>query len=227
MAHRTSPQSAIAVRAAHLVRLPAAWLLHLPDQHPGQHTAISEIGARAAFWLHSAALAFAVALEFSVLLWAPAYLERVVGLQPTSAALGAAAFFLAMLTGRIGGTALVHLVPARSLFFAACATTLVGFAAYWVAGDPIVVLIGLFVVGLGVSLTFPLLLGFAMNAAAPAAGLAATRLMLAPALAIMIGPPLLGSLADSLGLGIAQLMTPVLALLMLGSFLAGEAMRHD
>lgn len=188
-----------------------------------RHAVMDRARLPTAFWLHSAALGFGVALEFSVLLWAPAYLEQVVGLEPTSAAIGAAAFFLAMLAGRIGGTGLVHIVPARTLFFAACATTLAGFAAYWGAAEPIVVLIGLFIVGLGVSLTFPLLLGFAMNAAAPASGLAATRLMLAPALAIMFGPPLLGSLADGLGLGIAQLMTPVLAILMLGSFLVGEA----
>ena len=188
-----------------------------------RHAAVDSARLPATFWLYSGALGFAVALEFSVLLWAPTYLQQVVGLAPTWAAVCAAAFFVAMLVGRIGGTRLVHFVPARRLFFGACLTTLIGFVAYWSTGEPLVVIIGLFVVGLGIALTFPLLLGFAMNAAASAVGRAATRLMLAPALAILIGPPLLGALADDVGLGLAQLMTPAVAFLMLGGFLAGEA----
>ena len=180
----------------------------------------------ATFWFQSTALGFAAALEFSVLLWAPAYLEQVIGLAATSAAIGASAFFVAMLAGRIGGTGLLRIFPARTLLFAACATTLLGFAGYWGASQPVVVVMGLFVTGLGISLTFPLLMSFAMNAGEGASGRAASRLMLAPAIAIMVGPPLLGSLADGLGLGLAQLMTPVLALLMLGGFLAGEATRR-
>lgn len=179
----------------------------------------------ASFWLHAAALAFAVALEFSVLLWAPAYLERIVGVSTEMAAIAAAAFFVGMLAGRVCGTFLVHLVPARQLVVGSFATTLVGFAAYW-SGGPAVAVLGLLILGLGIALTFPMLLGFAIGAAGSAAGKAASRLMLPPALAILLSPPLLGSLADGIGLGLAQLMTPVFAVLMLGSFLAGEAVRQ-
>ena len=132
-----------------------------------------------------------------------------------------------MLVGRVGGTWLVHVVAARHLVFGAFATTLVGFVAYWATGEPAVVIVGLFVLGLGVSLTFPLFLGFAMGAAGAAAERAAPRLMLAPALAILISPVLFGALADDFGLGLAQLVTPAVAILMLAGFLAGEAFRRS
>jgi fucose permease len=180
----------------------------------------------AGFWFMSAALALSAALEFSVLLWAPAYLEQVVGLPASTAAIGAAAFFLAMLAGRTASSWLIHRIPARTLFLFACATTFVGFAAYWGAHAPTLVIAGLFVVGLGISVAFPLLLGFAMSAAPDAGDRAASRVMLLSAVAILLGPPILGSLADTVGLALAQLMTPVVAALMAGAFFAGEILER-
>lgn len=190
------------------------------------HAGGDEAKLPAAFWFYTIALGFAVALEFSVLLWAPAYLERVVGLEPTEAAIGAAAFFLAMLGGRVAGTWLVRVVQAPNLLFGACGVTLVGFTAYWSGGQPPIAVAGLFVLGLGISLTFPLLLGFAMGAAGPAIGRAATRIMLAPAVAVLVNPPLLGALADFAGLRIAQFMTPALTILALAAFLVGQTIER-
>ena len=54
-----------------------------------------------AFWAYWALCVAASALEFSILIWAPAYLERVVGFGPAAAATAAAGFPLGMLVGRI------------------------------------------------------------------------------------------------------------------------------
>jgi fucose permease len=88
------------------------------------------------------------------------------------------------------------------------------------------VLAGLFVVGLGISLLFPLTLSFAMESAGNAPDRAATRTMLAPGLAILLSPPLLGAVADSFGLRLAQFATPVFMVLAVAAFVVGERLRR-
>ncbi len=176
----------------------------------------------AGFWGYWAALGLGVAVEFSILLWAPAYLHDVIGLDTTASAIGAAAFFAAMLIGRTAGTALLRVASARTLYFGSIATTLVGFVLYWSTAIPAVALIGLFVVGLGIAMVFPLAISTAIGAAGAAADRASTRVIIGPALAILLGPPALGSLADYAGLWVAQSMTAVLTILAVAAFLTGD-----
>ena len=68
---------------------------------------------------------------------------------------------------------------------------------------------GLFVVGLGIAMLFPLILSLAMAAAGPASDRAATRTMIGPGVALLLTPPLLGAIADQAGLRTAQIMIPV------------------
>ncbi|MEX0851849.1 MAG: MFS transporter [Bauldia sp.] len=204
---------------AAVVIVTAFWRLPVPEGAPP--AAGKPATLPPAFWAYWAMLGSVVALEFSVLLWAPTFLETVVGLTPSSAAMGAAAFFVAMLLGRTVGIRLVRMFAARDLFLAAAATTLVGFVAYWGGSSvPAVSIAGLFVVGLGIALTFPLTLGLAIGAAGAEANRASARVMLAPALAILLNPPLLGAIADGAGLRLAQLMVPVFTLLAVAAFLA-------
>jgi fucose permease len=179
-----------------------------------------------AFWCYWTLLGMAVAVEFSAILWAPAYLEQVIVLDATSAAIGAAAFFAGMLTGRVGGAGLFRVVPTRLLFLAAAATLFAGFALYWGTAEPAIVIVGLFVVGLGTALLFPLALTFAIAAAGPAAERAAARVMLGPGLAILLAPPLLGAMADGAGLRTALLMTPAFMAVGVVAFFLGEAARR-
>ena len=53
------------------------------------------------YWAYWTALAFGIGTEFCVLLWAPTYLEGVVGLSAAAAATAAVAFALAMAVGRL------------------------------------------------------------------------------------------------------------------------------
>ena len=180
----------------------------VPDSPP-QATGASRLPL--AYWAYWLLLVMVVAVEFSVLLWAPAYLERVVGLPPAEAASFAAVFALAMLVGRIAGSALVGRLTMGRLYVGALAVTLAGFALYW-SGQVILAVAGLAVLGLGVALLYPLSLGLALEAAGSRGVAASTRFMFAVGLAILIAPFVLGALADRVGLALAHLVIPGLTL---------------
>jgi fucose permease len=164
------------------------------------------------FWAYWLLLALVVAIEFSVLLWAPAYLEQVVGLRPAAAAGTAAVFPVAMLVGRLLGSGLVGWVRAPVLYVLALLVSLLGFALYWSSAMPGVAVAGLAVLGLGVALLYPLNLGLALEAAGPRGAAASARIMLAVGLAVLTAPFVLGAIADRVGLAAAHLVIPCLVL---------------
>jgi fucose permease len=181
----------------------------LPDSTGGSDSAGASLPA--AYWAYWALMGTVVALEFCVLIWAPEFLERVAGLSRATAAGSAAAFSLAMLIGRVGTGGLVRRVSAPHIFVAALAVTLLGFLVYWGTGQPLAVVAGLFVLGLGVAPLYPLSLGLALGAAGARSDAASARVLLAEDLAILLIPALLGGLADEVGLRLAHLMLPGLA----------------
>src|SRR5262249_44962360 len=142
----------------------------------------------AAFWAYWGCLAMSVAIEFCVLLWAPTYLEKVVELSGTAAAGAAAAFSAAMLLGRTPGAPFISGVPAERLFGAGLVVGLIGFALYWGMPRPLPAIAGLFVIGLGVALLYPLSLALAVNAAGRLSDAASARTMMAVGLAILTMP---------------------------------------
>jgi fucose permease len=180
----------------------------------------------AAYWAYWCLLAMVVATEFCVLLWAPEFLGQVTGLPQAHAASAAAAFALAMLIGRIAGSGLVRYVAPQRVLPLALAVTILGFALYWATSQPTLSVIGLFVLGLGVALLYPLTLGFAIAAAGGRSDAASARFMLAIGLAILSMPLLLGALADEVGLHKAHLMVPALVALALVCFLVAQVLER-
>ena len=87
------------------------------------------------YWIYWCLLTIVISIEFCVLLWAPAFLERVVGMPQATAAAAAAAFAVAMLIGRTAMSGLVRFVAPRRLFLASLMTIGAGFALYWGASD--------------------------------------------------------------------------------------------
>jgi fucose permease len=188
------------------------------------------IGPRASlpatYWAYWCLLAMVVAIEFCILLWAPAFLGQVTGLPAAHASSAAALFALAMLVGRTVGSGVVRHVAPRRLLPLALAVTTLGFAAYWGASQPPLALTGLFVLGLGVALLYPLTLSFAIGVAGEHGDAASARFMLAIGLAIVSMPILLGALADEVGLHRAHLMLPALVALALLCFLVAQALER-
>jgi fucose permease len=178
------------------------------------------------YWAYWCSLALAVAIEFCVVIWAPTFLGRSVGLTPSTAAGAAAAFSVAMVVGRGAVSRLVRRWPVERLFVLGLAIASAGFALYWGATDPTLAVAGLFVIGLGVAPLYPLALGLAIGAAADQGDAASARVMIAVGLAILLMPAALGRLADAVGLRTALLMVPALILVSVACFIAAELLQR-
>lgn len=196
----------------------------LPD--PTATSASGRTSLPASYWACWCALVLAVAVEFCILLWAPEFLEHVVGLSKAPAAAAAAVFGLAMLVGRTAGSGLLRLIAPERLFPLAVVVTLLGFFIYWELHWPPAAIAGLFLLGLGVALLYPLTLGFAMGAAGTRGDTASARAAVAGNLAILVTPALLGSFADEVGLHLAHLMVPGLVLGALICFVIAQILQR-
>jgi MFS transporter, DHA1 family, inner membrane transport protein len=132
-------------------------------------------GLSIVYWAYWMTLAFGVAIEYCVLLWAPEFLERVAGLSRGAAAAGAGAFMVAMIAGRFVGSRLLLRHAAAHLLRAALLLALAGFTVYWTLGDAervgagwaaFCAITGLFLTGMGIAPMYPLTLALAARARA-------------------------------------------------------------
>jgi fucose permease len=82
--------------------------------------------------------------------------------------------------------------------------------------------IGLFALGLGCALQYPLTLTKAIVTAGPFGELATARGSLASGLAILIVPWAIGALADQTGLAAAMAALPILIVVAVGCLFVGE-----
>jgi len=178
----------------------------------------------AAYWAFWCLMICCVALEFSVLFWAPAFLERVAGLSTATAAGSAAIFSVAMITARFAGSVAVKHIAPTPLMVGALVLTAVGFGFYWGIGHGWAALLGLFLLGLGIAPLYPLTVGMALQAAGPQSAAASAKFMLAVGLSIMSMPTLLGGLADKFGLSTAHLTLPALMIAALICLFVGRAL---
>lgn len=198
----------------------------IPAAHSA--TARQKTGARLppAFWAYWVLFFCSIATEFSILLWAPAYLERVVGFTAQNAATAAAGFFLGVLIGRIVLRAIVRHIDPRHILLVAYLIGFAGFALYWAIGTPAFAIAGVFILGLCVAPHYPLTMALGLGAARGANDAGATRMVLAFGLAFLAAPWALGALADRVGLGQAHLTIPVLLAGAVVSLLTARALER-
>jgi fucose permease len=180
----------------------------------------------AASWAFLIMLGLGVALEMSMLLWSPAFLEQVVGLPRPAAVTAAAAFPAAMFLGRWAGSVALRRVSPMLLCPAALCLIAPGFALYWGSGAAVPAVAGLFISGLAVSLVYPLSLSFAVGAAGPAGNIASARSALCAGTAMLVAPIALGVLADAAGLSSAYLIAPVFGAAVLLCFFVARALQR-
>jgi fucose permease len=113
-----------------------------------------------------------------------------------------------MALGRFAGGRLALRRSVDSLLMAAIATTVVGWAVFWISTAAAPALVGLFVVGLGIATQFPLGITRAIAASGGRPDAATGRASLGAGIAIGTGPFVLGWLADEFGTHRAFLLVP-------------------
>ena len=132
--------------------------------------------------------------------WSAVYLHDTLGSSPAVAAIGFAAFSLAMAAGRLSGDALVGRLGARLVLRGSSATAAFGLGLALLVGRPAIGIVGCALVGLGIANIIPIL----FSAAARVPGMPPGRALAAVAttgyLGFLAGPPLIGIVAEAAGL---------------------------
>jgi len=170
-------------------------------------------------------LGLGVAVEMTMLLWRPAYLEQATGIPRAAAITFASAFPAAMMLGRAAGSVLLRCVAPTVMYSATLCLIVPGFLAFWGSVPAPIVVSGMFVAGVAIAL-YPLSLSFAVGAAGAAGIAAIARSGLAAGTAVLIAPITLGAVADHVGLSRAYLTAPILAAAILYCCAAARAMER-
>ena len=175
-----------------------------------QEKAVFRLPERALWALGMIAFCGAIA-EGSMSDWSAVYLTRVLHSDASFAALGYAAFSLTMALGRGLGDALTSAIkPVRVVRFGGLAAAL-GFLAAVLTDEPLVVLAGFALVGVGLANIIPLTFSAAGNkkGVAPGAGIAGVASI--GYAGFLAGPPLIGLIAEASSLRVSLFLIMLLA----------------
>jgi MFS family permease len=149
--------------------------------------------------------------------WSALFLRDERGAGAGAAALGYAAFAVAMTAGRLGGEAAIRRLGATAALRAGAAAATLGIVVAVVVTSPLAGMAGFGLVGLGLSCAFPLALTTAGESGDGAGGSEIARVSVVGYLGFLLGPPLIGFVADQVGLrgAVLAVALPALALVAL------------
>ncbi len=154
----------------------------------------------------------AALVEGSMADWTAVYLKTTLLTTESFATIGYAAFSLAMLAGRLTGDALKARLGAVMLGRSGGLIATVGMAFALVIGQPWASLIGFACVGWGVSSLFPMAFSAAGNAKGVNQGVALAAIATMGYTGFLVGPPLIGFIAQGTGLRLALGVVVILSL---------------
>jgi hypothetical protein len=157
--------------------------------------------------------------------WSGIYLRQNLG-AGNLAAIGYAGFALGMAAGRLGGDVLTaRLGPAR-LLRGGMALAAIALGGVLIVGEPAVAVAGFALAGLGIANAVPLL--FSAAGRVPPAGTSLSAVFTVGYTAFIAGPPLIGVLADAIGLPetLALLVPAALTVTALGGRVPTPARRR-
>jgi MFS family permease len=155
----------------------------------------------------------AALVEGSMADWSAVYLKTTLLTTEPFAAIGYAAFSLAMLAGRLTGDALKARLGAVTLGRSGGLIAALGMAFALGVGQPWASLIGFACVGWGVSSLFPMAFSAAGNAQGVNQGVALAAVATMGYSGFLAGPPLIGFIAQATGLRLALGVVVALALI--------------
>jgi MFS family permease len=228
----------VGVPLAFAAALVGGWLVDDPDRNGAVPVAAASSGAasRVRQFLRSwtpALLLMAVLAACSLLGegsaegWSAVFLHDNLGTSAGLAALGYAAFSVAMALGRLAGDRLNERLGAVMVMRGCGLLAAAGLCLSLLSHVPAVVILGFALFGAGLSCTFPLLVSAAGAADPdrPASGIA--RVAGSGYVGLLAGPPIIGGLADVVGLRWALVLPLALALaIAAGAGVAGARHRE-
>jgi fucose permease len=133
--------------------------------------------------------------------WSAVYLHDTLAAAPAVAAAGFAAFSLAMAVGRFAGDRLVDALGATTVVRVSSAVAATGLAAALLLRHPAAAVVGFGLVGVGIANVIPVLFGAATRVPGTEAGRGLAAVATTGYLGFLTGPPLIGVVADAIGLG--------------------------
>ena len=142
--------------------------------------------------------------------WSAVYLHESLGTSVAFAALGYASFSVSMVVGRLSGDRLLARVPPRTVLPILAAIATVGMAAALLIGGPVVSLVGFITLGVGVALVIPAAFTAAGRLPGVHPGAAVAVVSSIGFVGFMMGPPVIGHLAEAITLPVALALLPIL-----------------
>jgi MFS family permease len=210
----------------------AGWLTiaMIPDERPAPASHHASTGRRAVWMAIGVLGAITLAdylCEGAAADWAAVYLRTSLGAAPAIAALGFAAYSLAMVTVRLAGNRLLDRFPARLLLPVLVGLATVAFAIGLAVQDVTAVLIGFAALGAGLGAVVPVIFSAAGRIPGINAGSAVAMVSACGWVGLMCGPVVIGQLADVTSLRLALITIPVLTAIVATSTATCRALRSD
>ncbi len=162
------------------------------------------------FWWSLSVVGLLLATEFTLTLWSADLLRERAGLGAAAAAASLAAVTGGMFLGRLYGSRLARTWNVDRLLTASILIALAGFTVAWLSTITWVILVSLFVVGLGLSVQWPIGVSRAVASSGGLIDKASGLSSVAAGAAGGVAPFILGALSDTIGLHFAFLIVPVL-----------------
>jgi fucose permease len=154
-----------------------------------------------------------VALEFALSFWLASYLNDDIGLARGAAVAAVSGLYAAALVGRVLVSRLARRAGAERLLAAALSIALLGMPALLLATDALVAAVGIAVTGIGIGMMFPLTSALHVKASPLSADSAVGQVLAVAAPGQLVGPLVVGAIAQAAGLRAGLLILPALTLL--------------
>jgi len=164
------------------------------------------------FWIGWISIVAAVGIEFGSSFWAAALIHLRTGANASNSTLTVMVLALCMGIGRYIGSRGLHKTSIDQLLIIFFIITAIGFALFWTANSTLMAFVGLGIVGLGISMQYPLAISRLIRLSNGRPDLALGRASLGAGAAIGISPLLLGFLGDHIGIQKAYLLVPALVI---------------
>ncbi|MBI1351934.1 MAG: MFS transporter [Actinomycetales bacterium] len=165
----------------------------------------------AVYWSLGVIMAF-LSTEFSLTLWGADLLRERCGFGGAAAAASLGAVTGGMLVGRIGGSRLAERHSSESVLKGSILVALAAFSVAWSFTVWPVVLLGMFLTGVGIGVHWPMGVARVARASGGNTDRASAAASFAGGISIAIAPLALGTLSDAFGFHVAFLLVPVFLL---------------